>query len=120
MASELEKMQEFIHGLVESMPDSIPEMETSLDLCIGFHQRAGELSNQAEMEYHTQYAAVLQEMTVMEDWTETMRSAHIKGKTAQALYILKQYKTILASLRSIQMRLFQSIKTRRGELENRR
>jgi hypothetical protein len=120
METELDNMQSFIRDTITSMPESIPEMQTTLDLCIGYHQRAGELCNRAEMAYHQQYSKVLDEMTVKEDWTEEMRKAHIKGRTAQALFVLKEYKTILGTLRSLQMRLFQSIKTRRGELESQR
>ena len=112
-SSEIEIVAHFINTYF--LPDSIPEMEEDLLRASGFMYRIGTLVNEAEREYSLKKSNKLAELLSHENETETTRKAKLDAFVAEEKYLWNTAKNLKSALRSIQMSLFQAIKTRRDE-----
>jgi hypothetical protein len=115
MQNELTEIVDFIKQ--SHVDDAIPNMEISLDLAIGYQQRVGELLNEAIEDYEKGYMNKLDDLSKLDDETETTRKAKLNGWLAPKKRLVADLKTAHGSLKSIQMTLLQAIKTRRTEME---
>jgi hypothetical protein len=111
--NEIEEISDFVHK--KAIVDSPAEMETQLDLAIGYSQRIGELLNEAERAYSIKKADSLNKLRDSEDETETTRKAKLDAWVAEDKKLWKDLKNIQTHLKQRIMSLFQAIKTRRGE-----
>jgi hypothetical protein len=110
---ELKEISEFVRNT--SISDSIPEMETQLDMAIGYSQRIGELLNEAERAYSLKKADCLNRLRDMENETEVLRKTKLEAWTADEKKLYKDLKNIQVHLKQRIMSLFQGIRTRREE-----
>jgi hypothetical protein len=110
---ELKEISEFVRDT--SISDSIPEMETQLDMAIGYSQRIGELLNEAERAYSLKKADCLNRLRDMENETEVLRKTKLEAWTADEKKLYKDLKNIQVHLKQRIMSLFQGIRTRREE-----
>ena len=113
LTEEIEEISDFVRET--SIVDSIPEMETQLDMAIGYSQRVGELLNEAERAYSLKKADSLNKLRDMEDETETTRKAKLEAWVAEEKKLYKDLKNIQTHLKQRTMSLFQAIRTRREE-----
>ena len=81
MSQEVETIREFVSGW--STSDSVWEMEKQIEKAIGYCQRVGELSNNAEVTYYSALNAAIEKIQDMVDETETSRQAKLKAFTAE-------------------------------------
>jgi len=110
---ELEKIKVFVWN--SKISDSILEMEETLNLCIGYGARIGELANESERIYSLKFAEALNKLRDCDDETETTRKAKLQAWTAEDREAWLNLKNLKTHLRARQMSLMQAIKTRREE-----
>lgn len=113
--NEINEVLGFIEMYRITSEDAIPAMEVQLRLAIGYGQRVGELSIEAEKTYRLKFAKCLEDLGQMEEETETTRKAKLEAWTADEKAAAQHLKNIYSTLKQIRMSLFQAIKTRRTE-----
>ena len=111
---EIHDISDFVHDI--KTVDAIPEMQVQLDLAIGYSQRIGELLNEAERAYSVRKANCIARLGNMEDETEVLRKTKLEAWVADDRKLYKDLKNIQQHLRQRIMSLFQSINTRRMEI----
>lgn len=116
MTEELLQIALFIKETKPS--DLIGEMEENLFKATGYAQRIGELLNTAEYSYSVNKMKNLEKLESMEEETETTRKAKLDSWSAEDKKLVSDLKNLKTNLRTIQMSLMQSIKTRREELQS--
>ena len=110
---EIKTISDFVHDVV--IVDSPSEMETNLNLAIGYSQRIGELLNQAEMVFSVKKADFLNRLGSMDEETEVLRKTKLDAWVAEDKKLCRDLKNIQTHLKQRIMSLFQAIKGRRGE-----
>ncbi len=116
MTKELLEIATFIQ---ETKPSEfIGAMEESLYKAVGYSQRIGSLLNEAEESYSVNRMKHLEKLETMEEETETTRKAKLDSWCASDKKLVADLKNLKTNLRTIQMSLMQSIKTRREELQS--
>ena len=110
---EVVKIAQYVRETAIS--DTIPALESDLNLSIGFGQRIGELLNEAEHNYFTKRASKLNELRAMEDETETIRKTKLDAWVADDKKLYQDLKNIQTHLKALRMMLFSAIKSRRQE-----
>lgn len=115
MTKELLEIAQFIKDTKPS--DVISEMEENLYKSAGYSQRIGELLNVAEHSFSVNKMKNLEKLESMDDETETTRKAKLDSWSAEDKKLVSDLKNLKTNLRTIQMSLMQSIKTRREEYQ---
>lgn len=113
MTEELLKIAQFVRET--KITDAIPELESDLNLSIGYGQRIGEMVNRAEFAYSMKKAESLNKLNSMEDETEITRRAKLDSWLAEERKIYMDLRNIQTHLKALRMSLMQAIKTRRLE-----
>jgi len=111
--NELEEVYHFCKA--SHVTDHIPEMEISLETANAYSIRIGKLLNEATEDFEKSHASEISRLSEREDWTETIRGAHLKAAMAEKKRLVSDLKNMSRGLKSIQMTLMQAIKTRREE-----
>lgn len=112
---ELQAIAKFISETKPS--DQLAEMEESLFNAVGFSQRIGSLLNDAEYNYAVNRETSLIKLQGMEDETETTRKSKMDSWSASDKKLVSDLKNMKTNLRTLQMALMMSIKSRREEMQ---
>jgi hypothetical protein len=95
--------------------ESIGHMEQDLSQAIAYSALVGEAINEANCAYEVKCGNVVNDLMGRDDLTETARKALLLRDVAEDKKLVMDLKNLSRHLKSIQMQLFQAIRTRREE-----
>lgn len=115
--STIDELLTIADFIVKTKPsEHISEMNENLFLAVGFSQRIGTLLNEADYNYSVNREQHLIRLKGMEGETEITRRSKLDSWSASDKKLLSDLKNIKTNLRTLQMSLMQSIKSRREEI----